>query len=189
MWPFAERSQRLEDLVGPTRIDAVVRVSSANSVTSPISGVKAAFVRLEALERVPRDTKSDRAGDAEDLFSLGVVLLGDLVTLSLADSAIAIELPVRRATLRLVDQPAGVIPVHRAVPELVPLFAQARRGGVLCQREHRVLCGDRLRLQAVVERTTSVVGVGYRSGAPERLVVRDDLAPVLLDEVLEAPSF
>lgn len=188
MWPFADRSLRLEDIVGPTRIDVVVRVVSANNVTSPLSGFKAAFVRLEALERVPRRKEDDRVGDAEDLFSLGAVILGDLVTLSLANE-ITVELPVRRAELRLVSERTGVMPVHRAVPELVPLFVHARRSGVLCQREHLVLRGDRLRFHAVVERTSQVVAVGYRSGVSERLVVRDDLAPIILDEVLEAPAF
>jgi hypothetical protein len=186
MWPFAARPLRLEDLVEPSRIDVVTKVVSSNDVTSPLSGLKAAFVQLEALELVHRSQNDGGPSGQGDLFSLGTMIVGDLVTLEIDGIEVAVEVPVRRAELRLVsDGRAGVIPIHRAVPELVPLLAHAKHGGVLCQREHRVLSGDRLRLRAVVERASRVVASRYRSGVVERLLVRDDLAPILLDEVIE----
>jgi hypothetical protein len=191
MWPFTERSLRLEDLVGPTKVDVVTRVVSPNLTASPTSGLRAAFVLLEAFERVPRRPHDDRnpGDDAEDFLPLGAVIVGDLVTLEVEGTGASVDVCARRATMRLVKERAGVMPIVRAIPELVPLLSHAKRSGVLCQREHLVLSGDRLRLQAVVERTSRVVAAGYRSGTTEVLVVRDDLAPVILDEVFEAPGF
>lgn len=166
MWPVAAHPLRLEDLAGPARVDVITKVSSPNKVTSPISGSQAAFVQVEALQQGPLGPHS-----------LGAVILGDLVTLELEGGAVAIELAVRRATLHFLDERSDAVPMQRAIPELVPFFERARFGGVLCQREYLVLSGDRLRLRAVVERKG------------ERLMVRDDLAPVLLDEVIEIPRF
>ncbi len=143
-------------LQGPTPIDTLARVLTPNRVTSPISGRGAAFVRIEVLSRV-----------GAELTSLGVVVLGDLLALEL-DSGVRVQLPVRRAELRRLSDSPEPEPIERLAAELVPLLTRAARGGVLCQREHLVFEGDRLRLRAVVE-------AGF---------VRDDLGPILLDEVL-----
>jgi hypothetical protein len=173
MWPAAARRLRLEDVRGPTRIDAVARVVSPDVVRSPLSGRMAAFVRIEALETT-RD-----AASVSSVVSLGAILVGDVVTLEVdveGARSVAVDLLLRRAELRLLSE-GPVLPIGQMVPELVPLLARAKGSGTLCQREWLVFSGERLRLSAVVERA-------YRSHA-ERLVVRDDLAPVLLDEVLE----
>ncbi len=173
MWPAAARRLHLSDIRGPTRIVTVARVVSPDIVRSPLSGRMAAFVRLEALEAT-----TDAVG-VGGLTSLGAIVLGDVVTLEVdfEDArGVAIGLLPRRAELRLVPvEPA--LPITRALPELVPLLACAKGTGLLCQRERLVFGGERLRLSAVVERA-------HGSDA-ERLVVRDDLAPVRLDDVLD----
>jgi hypothetical protein len=149
-------------------IDVIARVASGNDVVSPLSGVRAAFVQVELLEAAE--------GALE---SLGAFILGDVVTLGVEDASIEIDIVARRAELRLLAPRTGGVRVEQVIPELVPLLARAR-GGVLYCRERLVLHGERLRVRAHVERVE-------RSPRTERLVVRDDLGPVTLDEVLEAP--
>lgn len=147
---------------GPTPIDLAATVVSGDDVESPLSGRRAAFVRLEALERV----------DGEDV-SLGAILVGDLLRLTL-DGGASLDVEVRRAELRLFGPRAGVRPITRVAAELVPLLASARRGGTLCEHEHLVPSGARLRVRAIVE----------PSGTPGRVVARHDLAPVILEELV-----
>ena len=190
MWPFvAKPPLRLEDIVGPTPIAVVTRVVSGNEIASPVSGLRAAFLQLEALERVKPSGDRESGSAHGRFYSLGTVILGDLVRLELEGLDVTVELEPRRVELRLVHETTEAPPIDHAIPEIVPLLASAKRGGVLCQREHLVLRGDRLRLCAIVERSASVVSSGYRSGVGSRLVVRADLAPVVLHEVLEASRF
>jgi hypothetical protein len=175
----------LDDIVGPTRVDVITKLVSPDDVTSPVSGLRAAFVHLEALERV---RAHEGSGIQEELFSLGTIIIGDLVTLVLEGRATEVELQVRRAQLRFLSDHTHVLPIAETIPELVPLLGAAKHGGILCHRERLVLSGDRLRLRAVVERIARVVAP-ERSDAGLRLVVREDLAPILLDEVLEGPRF
>jgi hypothetical protein len=142
---------------GPTPVDVLVTVASANGVTSPISGDPAAIVFVELFE-------------GPEL--LGSVVFGDLVTLSIEGSDLAIDIVVRRAQLAFVDVPTEPVPIEAAPSELVPLLQRARRGGIVLRRERLVRHGDRLRLRAIVE------------PAADRLIAREDLAPVRLDEVL-----
>lgn len=102
-----------------------VRVISDDVVTSPISGRRGAFVRLELLE------------DGEPL---GAVVLGDVVRLA---GETELHVVVRRA--RLVVPPVPELPLARIVPELAALLRQAR-GGKLAVREHVVVRGDEVRL-------------------------------------------
>jgi hypothetical protein len=94
----------------------------------------------------------------------------------------------RRADSRLVSDRGELEPIVTAVPEIIPLLSRAKQNGVLCQREPLVKSGDRLRLRAVVERTNRPIGAGDRASGRERLVVRDDLAAVTIDDVLELPA-
>ena len=71
----------------------------------------------------------------------------------------------------------------------MPLLRKATGRGVVCYRELTLGTGDSVRLKAVVEPTTSVVASGYRSGTRRTYVARDDLAPVVLEEVFEAPPW
>ena len=169
MWPAAARRLCLEEIRGLTRIDAVARVASPDVVRSPRSGRMAAFARIEVVEAPP--------GRERAPISLGAIVLGDVVRLELeADEApVLLDLLPRRAEIRLVVEPPA-LPIERVIPEVVPLLARAKRGGALCHRERLFVRGERLRLVAVVERD-------HRSEVAERLVVRDDIAPVRLDEV------
>lgn len=97
--------------------------------------------------------------------SLGEMVLGDAIELACEDAARYVVV-VRRARFAFL----GVrreLAVEKAPAELVPLLVRSR-GGALVVREHVVREGDRLRLRAQVE------------GG----VVRDDLAPLRLDEAL-----
>ena len=190
MWPFVRRDS-LARLDGPTPIDVVTRIVSPNDVPSPTSGLKAAFVHIEVVERVPEVVEGvlPWLRDARDDFvSLGGVIFGDLLTLEISseESVFAVEVVARRAQFSVAAIRFGATPMQHTVPELVPIVSRASRGGVICYREHLGLHGERLRLRATVEPVKSVVGSCYRSAAIERLVVRDDLGPVLLDEMLES---
>lgn len=103
----------------------LVRVISDDVVTSPVSGRRGAFVRLELVE------------DGEPL---GVVVLGDVVRLG--GEGEALHVVVRRA--RLVASPVAEQPLARIVPELAALL-RLSRGGALAVREHVVAHGDVLR--------------------------------------------
>ena len=153
---------------GVRRIDAIATVISPNRVVSPISGRAAAFVHVEVVERL---------GDLEIDEHLGAVIFGDIVRVELPDHA-RIDVVVRRAELRFALGREPAVPLVDAVAELVPMLQRARRGGVLCHREHLVLEGSRLRLRAVVE-------TGAYSPEAGALVLRDDLAPVVLEDLLD----
>jgi hypothetical protein len=99
----------------------------------------------------------------DDGKSLGEVVLGDAIELHAADGARYVVM-ARRATFGFVNVRQAV-PLDGAPGELVPLLARSR-GGTLSVHEHVLRAGDRVRLRAQVE-----------SG-----VVRDDMAPVRLDE-------
>lgn len=104
----------------------VVRVISDDVVTSPVSGRKGAFVRLELVED----------GEAR-----GAVVLGDIVRL--AGEGRELHVVVRRA--RIVAPTAPHVPLLAIVPELAALL-RSTRGGALSVREHVVACGDLLRV-------------------------------------------
>ncbi len=115
------------------RIDAVAEVISPNAVTSPISGRRAAFGRLEVLE-----------ADG----SLGCVILGDLVRFAVDGHEVLV--PVRRAQLRTISE-GHLAPLSHAIAEIVPLLAGVRSAAVLSIREHLFARGDRLWLRALVD--------------------------------------
>jgi len=81
------------------------------------------------------------------------------------------------------------VPIASVPAELVPFLRRASGRGVVCYRELTLGTGDSIRLKAVVEPSTSVVASGYRSGTRRTYVARDDLAPVVLEELFEAPPW
>ena len=115
------------------------------------------------------------------------MVLGDLVTLR-DDDGDEISIVVRRARLQLGSPRPPPIALTHIPAELTPLLAKAKGRGALHYREVLLSTSDRLLLSAVVEPTTSVVAVGYRSGTRQAYLARDDLAPVILDEVGSAPD-
>ena len=71
----------------------------------------------------------------------------------------------------------------------MPLLRRATGRGVVCYRELSLGTGDAVRLKAVVEPTSSVASDGHRSGTRTTYVARDDLAPVVLEEVFGVPPW
>ena len=60
---------------------------------------------------------------------------------------------------------------------------------MVCYRELTLGTGDAVRLKALVEPTSSVASDGYRSGTRTTYLARDDLAPVVLEEVFDVPPW
>lgn len=176
MWSPRKRLN-LEDIGGPTAIDVLARVTSPNDVVSPITGARGACIRVEVFER--RDPSALVRPDE----LLGAVVLGDLVSVSIdleGHETVSVDVVVRRAELRFTSPATSPEVLEVAVPELVPILRRQRGGGEICYSERRIRGGDECRLRAVVERGASADGRGAR------LVLRDDLAPVELDEVISA---
>ncbi len=180
MWSPRKRLN-LEDIGGPTAIDVLARVASPNDVVSPITGARGACIRVEVFER--RDPSAPVRPDE----LLGTVVLGDLVSVSIdleghEVTTTSVDVVVRRAELRFTSPATSPEVLEMAAPELVPILRTQRGGGVIFYAERRIRCGEDLRLRAVVERGASA----DRRERGARLILRDDLAPVVLDEVLPA---
>lgn len=162
----------------PRHLDVVLRVTSPDEVTSPFTRARAAFFHVELVE-----VEAD--GNAR---SLGALMIGDVVRLS--SERVALSVVVRRAVMRFVDVRRGGVPLEHlaTVPaEAVPLLASARGRGTICFREHAVVRGASLRVRAFVEGPDHTTGFGRSTGAalPDGLVVRGDVGPITLDEVLD----
>jgi len=111
----------------------------------------------------------------EDDTLLGEQLVGDIITLE--EGSLRVNVVVRRASFHSVreEEAKKKVPLEgsRPPPELMALVLRSKRGGALSSRSHAVRIGDRIRLRAIVERA----GDGM-------MIVRDDLGPCHLDEVL-----
>lgn len=180
-------------LEAPTLLRLAGTVASPNAVVSPLSSTPAAVVRLELVERVPnvREGGFGIAGADEmvDRFTfLGAATLGDILVVR-ADGGAEITLMVRAARIIFAGGLAPAAPLTTAPPELAPFLRNAAGFGVLCGREQLLREGDRVYLEATLESAAAVVPSGYRSGAGARFVARDDLGPVVVEEVLDDPGF
>jgi hypothetical protein len=204
MWPFG-RKKVWDRLAAPfadaaaapdgepprtAAVSVLTTIVSPTTVTSPFTGLRAALVLLELLERIPVSTdpglEEQTMTDRFDV--LGSVVLGDATTLRDADGD-EITIAANRARIAPALPRTGGALIARMPPELVPLLPRAKGQGVLCYRELTLGVGDKLRLRAVVEPTRSVVADGYRSGTRTTYLARDDLAPVVLEEVFESPPW
>ena len=200
MWPFGRKkvAARLAAASGgggagrePVSVSVLTTIVSPGSVVSPLTGMHAAMILVEVLERIPLipSGQADQGDSVSDVFNLlGVVVLGDVVTLR-DDDGDEINVVVGRAQLAPQLPRRGGTPVTRVPPEIVPILGRATGRGVVCYRELTLGQGEKVRLKAVVEPSQSVVMSGYRSGTRVTYVARDDLAPVVLEEVFEAPSW
>ncbi|MDB4942875.1 MAG: hypothetical protein JWP97_2409 [Labilithrix sp.] len=158
-----------------------LRVASADAVVSPLTGLRSALLRIEILERFSRGHGADRGeGDIHEV--IGAVHHGDLLVLADEDGR---ELTLLARACELVPwmAEAGGQPLTTAPPEIVPLLRRATGRGLLCFRELSLRGGDLVRVTAVVEATRAVTASGYRDAAGLRYVARDDLAPVVLEEL------
>ena len=130
---------------------------SEDTVTSPLSGRKAAFFRIEVVER-----------SAQGETSLGHLVVGDLVTFGDGKGK-PIRLVVRRAAIAFVSDPLET--TSAAVPvELVGLVRRASGLGIVVYREHAAMQGTGFSLEAQCEDSGAV------------LVARSDEGPVRLEE-------
>lgn len=175
-------------------VSVLTTIVSPSTVVSPFTGMRAGFVLVELVERIPTTNDPSDGGEAggeavSDAYDVvGRFVLGDVVTLRDADGD-EITIVSRRARIEPALPRRWATPITRMPPELVPLLQGATGRGVLCYRELAVSAGDKLRLRAVVEPTSSIVADGYRSGTRLTYRARDDLAPVVLEEVFEAPPW
>ena len=197
MWPF-ERKPIVTRLgavpVGEAAAVVVLTsVVSSNVVTSPVSGISSALLQVELLERVPIGQGRTEAFGAEgslhdDFVSLGRATFGQVLVLR-DQGGDEISLVVGRARFDVTTPRNGGTPIASVPAELVPFLRNASGRGVVCYREFPLLQGDKVLLRAVVEPSQAVVTGGYRSGSSLRYVARDDLGPVVLEEVIEAPAW
>ncbi len=166
MWPFGHDHvvQRLAAIPPGTTgaVAARVTVVSESSVVSPLSGLASAFLQVDLLERL-----------IDEYVVLGSVKYGQVLRLRDCDGD---EVSVVAAAVRF--EPSTLLggqPVTDILPELAPYLRNATGRGILCSREHALRTGDAVLLKAVVEPSRT------------RYLVRDDLAPVVLAEVVDVP--
>lgn len=190
MWPFGEKvAGRLSAALGardPVKVSVLTTVVSPDTIMSPISGVRAAVIDIEILERIPASSNDSRESDTDVYELLGTFVFGDLVTLR-DEGGDEISIVVGRARIDPQLPRHGGHPLSRVPPEVVPLLARASGRGVVCYRELTLEDGDKVRLKATIEPSHTVVSSGYRSGTKSSYVARDDLAPVVLEEVFDSP--
>jgi hypothetical protein len=201
MWPFGRKkvwnrlaaagtAEARGEPPHPVLVETLTTIVSPANVVSPVSGMRACIVVIELVERVPLRQEYGAGDEIErDVYeSLGFVVLGDVATLRDPDGD-EITVVTRRARITPSQHARGGTPVSRVPAELVPFLSRATGRGVVCYRELTLGMGEKVLLKAVVEPTASVVPSGYRSGTRTTYVARDDLAPVVLEEVFEAPAW
>jgi hypothetical protein len=201
MWPFgrtkvwtrlaaASAAEAAGEPRQPVPVAALTTIVSSPTVVSPFSGVRASIVVIELVERIPlaNEHRPGNEGVSDFYESLGTVVLGDVATLRDLDGD-EITIVVRRARVELVTRAAGATPLVRAPAEVVPLLRRATGRGVICYREVTLGPGEKILLKAAVEPSTSIVTTGDRSGTRTTYVTRDDLAPVVLVEVVDPPRW
>ena len=169
----------------PVRVAVLTTLVSPSLLVSPLTGARAAILVIEIVERIAlsapgQDARSASRGERGE--SLGFIVLGDVVTFRDEDGD-EIALVVRRARVEPALAQHGGTPLSRAPAEVVPLLRRASGRGVVCYRELALVTGAVLRINAIVEPARSLSG--SRSGARVTYVARDDLAPVVLEEIGE----
>ena len=123
----------------------------------------------------------------DDGFVLGSARHGDILRLR-DDDGDEISLVASRVRFEVSTVTAGQ-PITDIPVALAPFLKNATGRGVLCSQEHALRKGDSVLLQAVVEPSLRGGPDGYRSGAKVAYVARDDLAPVVLVEVVDLPAW
>jgi len=171
----------------PTAVSFEGTVVTPDTVTSPLTGLRAAALRVTLLARrmAPGQSAMTRdavkvdlgGGGGPDVFTrIGDVWYGASFVLADAEGRQVVVatagLGLRAATVDRSATPIGTAPP----PELAPLLAAAPEG-LVCYRESLVHCGDRMRLRATVFPT-----------APGRWETRADVGPVVLQSLASAPS-
>src|SRR5262249_21689476 len=145
----------------PTPVELVAVVAGDDSVTSPLSGARAAVVVVDIVERA---TPIERGVER--------VVLGDTLTLRAEGGELAIV--ARRARFVFIGHDTGGAPLDRAPAEIAFALKRATGSGPLAWREHLIRAHMRVRVRCTVERA-----------GPGRFVARADLARIVVSEILE----
>ena len=194
MGPFEDRKvwHRLagSGSTEPSRVSVLTTLVRSSTAVSPFTGIRAGIVHIELVERMPDSSDPHaRSESVKDRYDpVGALVLGDVATLRDEDGT-EITIMVRRARIEPAPSRSGGAAITDVPPEIVPLLQRATGRGVLCYRELTLSTGDKLRLRAVVEPTRSIVADGYRSGTRVTYLARDDLGPVVLEEIFDVPSW
>lgn len=180
----ARTSVDLAAIKAPTPVNVEVRVKSANDVTSPVTGARAAafVIEIGSLNLEASERSMSRSPTFE---AVGSVVVGDRVELAHEGSDGAIVAVLRRMKLLFRAEATAGHAITTAPPELVPLLGKVRFGRTACFCEHAISRGDRMRLRAVVERSEIVIPGAHGSERRAVLIVRDDLGPAQLEALFE----
>lgn len=166
---FRRRARTLDALEGPTRVDLECRVASPDVVVSPVSGTTAAMVRWTLLEQRSSGGGSQGSRSETSYRVLDRGLYGEPVLL-LAFAGEAIEVPLERARLALVEDEADGTFLSAVPDALRASVARLATDRAIAYREAYLLQGSVVRLVATVERLPE-----RRPGYRERAGFRADL--------------
>lgn len=181
---FRRRARSVREVREATRVELECEVSPPALVVSPVSGARAALIRWTLLEQ--QTFHAGRGGGTETRYRVLARGLYGAPRLVLAHDGEAIEVPLERAALVLVEDPAEGELLHRIPRALVPVVGEVRADGPIAYREALLRPGDLVQLTATLERVGARAGAGYREAAAvgptlralpeERIVVRERLA-------------
>ncbi len=181
---FRRRARSVRDVRGVTRVELDCDIGPCPLVVSPVSGARAALIRWTLLEQ--QTFHSGRSGGSSTSYRVLARGLYGQPRLVLVQDGETIEVPLERASLVLVEDPAEGELLHRMPPELVPVLREVPASGPIGYRESHLRDGDRVQLTATLERLRADAAPSYReAGSPgpmlraipdERIVVRDRLA-------------
>jgi hypothetical protein len=173
------------DANAPSSVSFDGTVVTPNEITSPLTGKRAAALRVTLLARRvspgPRDGETAGVdlggGGGPDVFTrIGDVWYGTSIVVADADGR-EVLVATSGLGLRAATADRGAAPLGTQVPpELAPLLGAAA-AGLVCYREALVLEGARVRLRA------TVFPIG-----PRRWETRSDFGPVVLHEIAPPPG-
>jgi hypothetical protein len=185
MWPFGRKgvATRLADIEDRTEVELAVTVVSPNAIASPMSGVGAAFLSIEVLERLAENDFARRGafrprGPAYE--SLGEAVLGDVVVVRDAEGN-ELSLIARRVRFRFAGEMPDVKPLANVPEAIARSIRSTEDRGPLVYREVPIREGDRIRVQAFVEPALHAITLGYRSAPKLTFAICDDVAPVFVE--------
>jgi hypothetical protein len=174
---------------GPVRVRCEVSITPENETASALTGARGVAFVVEVLERMTHDELSEDGRAVPDEVTryhpVRTVQLGGPLVLR-GDDGVEVTVSPAQVGFVFATLSPTVIPLVNPVAEL-GAFAASHRSRYF--REQVVRPGDRFHLAATVESTATVGSWGYRSGASTAIVVRPDLSPLVLEEILITPSW
>ena len=171
------------DARAPSPVSFEGTVVTDNIVVSPLTGLRAAALRVTLLaRRLPGkhpgtgETVGMGGGGPPDVFTrIGDVWYGESLVLADADGR-EVHVGTAGLGLRSANADRGATPLGPTPPpELGPLLASVA-DALVCYRESLVLHGARVRLRAMV----------FPAG-PKKWETRSEVGPIILQEIGPAP--